>query len=184
VSDAAIQGVLIMTESDLHPVDAWVGPGLFKLGYMTNDLNRAVDHWRRRVGVEEFVESEATFGVVMADGRTGSVTARIAFSFGRQVLYELVQPVDGLVEFFVAPLQGAREFTAVFHHMGVLVDDIEAAKRVAAASGNVPILQSPPGELVPMAFYEPPLLGYYVEHVQDRTGGIKELQNRPLPSAS
>jgi hypothetical protein len=146
-------------------------------------VSQAVEHWRRRVGIEEFIESEATFDVVMADGRTGSVTVQIAFSTGRQILYELVQPMDGLIDFFVAPLQGAREFTAAFHHMGVLVDDIEAAKRVAAASGNFPILESGPGALVPMAFYEPPLLGYYVEHVQDPTGGIKALQNRALPPA-
>jgi hypothetical protein len=164
-----------------HPADAWVGPGLFKVCYMTNDLDQAVEHWRSRVGIEEFVTFDTAFDVVMADGRSGSITAKIAFSYGRQLLVELVEPVDGLIEFFTAGLDGADGFAVAFHHMGFLVDSIDESKRVAAASGNLPVLESAPGALVPMVFYAPPHLGFFVEHVQDSTGGIRELQRRSLP---
>lgn len=84
--------------------DALLHPGFYKLGYVTTDRDRAVDLLTERMGIEQFIPFEPSFDVVTADGRRGSASLRCAFSAGRDLYIEVLQPVDGLVDVLPALL--------------------------------------------------------------------------------
>jgi hypothetical protein len=158
--------------------DLWLGPGFWKFAYFTNDLDRGIELFRRELGVEQFETLETTWQVAMADGRSGPITGRAAFSVGRPTVAELVQPVDGLVDFWTEPLHGADGFAVVFHHVGVMLD-VDEAKAVAAAHGIHPVCWSPEGADFKYAFYKPPQLGFHVEHLEP-SDWLGSLATRPL----
>jgi hypothetical protein len=124
------------------------------------------------------------FDVVMADGRSCLVRTKAAFSVGRHITVELVEPVEGLIDLWSEPLRGARDFSMVLHHTGVFVDDLAAVKRSAQGIGLGTVLESGPQSGIPFAYYAPPHLGFYVELMESDGAWLSELQTRPLPSQS
>jgi hypothetical protein len=171
-----------MTVTTVNPADIWLGPGFWKLAYVTTDRDRAIEQWRNDFGIEAFDTAEPTFDVVMADGRTGPVQARVAFSVGRPTTVEFVEPVDGLVDFWSDPLRDKNGFAVAFHHIGLIVDDIDAMKRAGAAQGLRPVAESGPDSAVRYVFYTTPHLGYHVEHLEAGEW-VRDLQTRPLGGA-
>src|SRR5262245_13329379 len=118
-------------DRELRPADIWLGSGFWKFAYVTTDRDQAVAWARDQLGVEEFETIERSWQVVMADGRQGEISGRVAFSVGRPTAIEFVEPVDGLVDFWRDPLADADGFAVRFHHVGLMVDDLEAMKRAA-----------------------------------------------------
>ena len=105
----------------------------------------------------------------------------MAFSVGRPTTVELVEPVEGLVDFWAGSLHGASGFELAFHHVGLIVEDIEAMKRAAAAKGQLPVAESTPDSDLRFVFYTPPRLGYHVEHLDSSASEwARGLQNRSL----
>jgi hypothetical protein len=143
--------------------DALVGPGFYKLGYVTTDLERAIDVFTGTLGFGEFARFAPSMEVTTSDGRTGPASLSCAFSTGRELVVELMQPLDGLVDIFREPLADADGFAVVFHHTGVLVDDLEAVKKQLPAA---PAWESwIPGRMG-VTYTRLPELGHYVEHVE------------------
>ncbi|SFO53430.1 Glyoxalase/Bleomycin resistance protein/Dioxygenase superfamily protein [Actinomadura madurae] len=141
-------------------------PGFYKLGYVTNDREQAIDVLTEQLGVEEFVPFEPSFTVTTADGRTGPASLRCAFSAGRELFLEVLQPVDGLVDVFTEFLTGGEDFQLVFHHVAVIVDDLAAVKRSAAALGMTPAIEAHLPTGMSFTYLKLPGLGHYVEHDQ------------------
>lgn len=163
--------------------DGLVGAGLFKLGYVTNDRERAIDHLQSRLGFEEFVRFEPEFDAVLKDGRTGHARLNCAFSAGRQQMIEVMQPVDGLVDLWAAPLASGTDFQIVFHHVGVVVDDLQAVRQAAEVAGLKPVLQASVGEAIAFHYLELPDLGHYVEHIQywgQADAFLRSVQTHPI----
>jgi hypothetical protein len=146
--------------------DDLLGDGFYKLGYVTNDLDWAIGHFKTALGFGEFLRFDPSPRLRRSDGRSGTARLRCAFSTGRERVIELMQPVDGLVDLWSAPLAGSEDRTVRFHHIGSIVSDLEAVTKRAAALG-MPVLQqsSVPGVLS-VAYLELPGLGHYVELVQ------------------
>lgn len=145
--------------------DALVGPGFYKLGYVTTDLDRAVAMFRSGLGFGEFARFSPAMEVTTADG-TGPARLDCAFSTGRELVVELMQPLDGRVEIFAEPL--GEEFSVAFHHVGVLVDDLEAVKRQLPAQ---PAWESSIPDRMGVTYTWFAALGHYVEHVEYRGDG-------------
>jgi hypothetical protein len=164
--------------------DAFIGDGFYKLGYVTTDREVAIGRLQERLGIEKFVRFEPSFEARTADGRTGNASLRCAFSAGRHLLIEVLQPVSGLVDIFAEPLSGASGFTLAFHHLGVLVDDLDAVKAHASRRGIEPVLESTGDGPVAFSFMKLPVLEQYVEHFH-RTPASMALVNRvraePIP---
>jgi hypothetical protein len=163
---------------------ALLHPGFYKLGYVTNDRNAAIDVLSERLGIEEFVPFEPSFTVTTADGRTGPATLRCAFSTGRDLCIEVLQPVEGLVDIFREPLTGTGSLEIAFHHVAVIVDDLAAVKAAAGALGLHPAIEANRPTGMSFTYMELPGLGHYIEHDQydgDSRQFLDSVRHRPLP---
>jgi hypothetical protein len=151
--------------------------GFYKLGYVTTDRDQAVELLSEQLGIEEFVPFEPSFDVVTADGRRGRASLRCAFSAGRDLFIEVLQPVDGLVDVFAEPLAGSRGFALEFHHTAVIVDDLAAVKASAAKLGLRPAIEAHLPTGMSFTYIRLPGLGHYVEHDQ-YDGGSRAFLDR------
>ena len=144
---------------------AIIGPGLYKLGYVTNDLDKAISHFEKRLGFEEFVRFEPKFEAELPDGTSASAHLRCAFSVGRSNVVELMQPHEGQVDLWREPLEGVSDFAVRFHHVGHVTDDLPAVRQSFAAKGLEPVLsaQSP---VFAFAYFPLPGVDHYLEHIQ------------------
>ncbi|HEX4360251.1 MAG TPA: VOC family protein [Pseudonocardia sp.] len=143
--------------------DSLVGPGFYKLGYVTTDLDRAIEVFTEQLGFGAFARFSPTLPVRTADGRTGPAALTCAFSTGRELVVELLQPVHGLVDIFREPLLDSTGFGIAFHHTGVLVDNLEATvARLPVAPAWQALI---PGRMS-VSYTRLPGLGHYVEHVE------------------
>jgi hypothetical protein len=167
----------------IRPADIWLGQGFWKFAYVTTDRSRAIEQFKSELGIEEFETFDRSFEIVTGDGQRGNVRTNIAFSVGRHNTVELIEPVDGLIDLWADPLRDAQGFAVAFHHVGLLVDDLQAMRRAAAIKGMHPVVGSVPESNSPWVFYLPPLLGYYVEHMEaaPRAQWLAGLQDRVLP---
>src|SRR5260370_25368490 len=149
--------------------DMIVGRGFYKLGYVTTDRDAAVKVLSNSYGFEQFVPFEPTLSVSTDDGRTGPASLRCAFSAGRDLVIEVMEPVGGLVGIFREPLAGAAGVRLAFPHVGLLVDDFDAAPLTMPRHG----LRAPPLAALPngmrVSYSRLPRLGPMVELV--RYGG-------------
>lgn len=139
-------------------LDVTGGKGLYKLGYVTADVDKSVAEMSERYGMD-FIRFDPGSAAWDASGRREETSFRCAFSRGRNLLIELMQPVAGLVAPFK---ERVIEGSIVFHHIGVLVDDLEAVK---ARLPEPPVLESK-DEKMAVTYSWLPLLEHYVEHVQ------------------
>lgn len=160
-------------------------PGFYKLGYVTNDRDRAIEIVQDRFGIEEFVRFDPKFDITTDDGRHGAISMSCAFSAGRDMFIEILQPVEGLTDVFTSALRGGSDCELVFHHVGVIVDDIAAVKAAATEQGLTPALDAelPTGMFVTYTYL--PMFGHWVEHVQydgDSRAFLDSVAARPLPA--
>lgn len=160
-------------------------PGFYKLGYVTNDREQAIEVLTAQLGVEEFVPFEPSFPVTTSDGRQGPASLRCAFSAGRELCIEVLQPVDGLVDTFTDFLSDSDEFQLTFHHVAVLVDDLAAVKKAAAERGITPVIEAHLPTGMSFTFLKLPGLGHYVEHDQydgDSRAFLDSVRDRQISS--
>jgi hypothetical protein len=160
-----------------------LGGGLYKLAYVTTDREAAIERLQAELGIETFIPFEPSFEARTADGRAGTASLRCAYSAGRDLLLEVLQPVEGLVDIFAAPLAGASGFKLAFHHLGVLVDDLEAAKADVRDRGLTIALESLGDGPVAFAFTEVPVPGQFVEHFLRAPGSmglVDRVRSTPL----
>jgi methylmalonyl-CoA/ethylmalonyl-CoA epimerase len=150
---------------------ARVGPGLFQQAYVVADFDGAQRAWRETLGCSEFVTLPATD--LDYDFRGGRTTCAIEIGFARcgDVQIELLRPVRGTglhSEFLESNGPGA-------HHLGFLVDDIDAEIEAAAALGFARVQGATFGNLRFCYLETFAAFGLYVELVEDPTGMMMQL---------
>lgn len=164
---------------------ALLHPGFYKFGYVTNDRDKAIEQLSDQLGIEEFVPFEPSFDVVTADGRVGRASLRCAFSAGRELFVEVLQPVSGLVDIFREPLADVPGFAIRFHHTAVIVDDLAAVKQAAAGLGLTPAIEAHLPTGMSFTYTWLPALGHYVEHDQydgNSKAFLDSVRTRPIPA--
>src|SRR5262245_31459369 len=107
---------------------AFIGPSLYKLGYVTNDLEQAVAYFEEQLGFEEFERFEPKFEAELPDGTSAPAHLRCAFSKGRSNVVELLEPFEGRVELWRESLDGLSGFAVRFHHVGHVTNDLSAVR--------------------------------------------------------
>jgi methylmalonyl-CoA/ethylmalonyl-CoA epimerase len=140
-----------------------IGGGLFQQAFVVADLAQAQRAVRDSLGCGEFVDLPAND--LGYDLRGERVSCALALGFARSgnVQIELIQPVRGAglhVEFLASNGPGA-------HHLGFLVDDLDAVVAVGAASGFPNVMGGQFGSLRFCYLDTWAALGLYVELVED-----------------
>jgi len=142
---------------------ARVGPGLFQQAYVVADLDAGMDAWNGALGTSEWATLPPAMLPYRYRGRETECSLAIGFARSGDMQVELLQPVagEGLhAEFLAARGPGA-------HHLGFLVDDLDAELAVAAAEGFADVMSSQFGTLRFAYLDTLGPLGVYVELVED-----------------
>ncbi len=124
---------------------------IFQIAYVVADLDEAIDHWTRAMGVGPFFEFPLPFPFESLSVNDAPVPldlpliAGVAVSYSGDTMIELIEPgsADSTYREF---LESGR--TDV-HHFGTWVDDIDATLRHARDQGVPVVLE---GSLPPSRF--------------------------------
>ena len=140
-----------------------IGGGLFQQAFVVSDLAAAEHAMRTTLGCGEFVELPAAD--LEYDLRGERVSCALALGFARSgnMQIELLQPLRGQglhVEFLASNGPGA-------HHLGFLVDDLDAAVALGAEHGFARLMGARFGSLQFCYLDTWDALGLYVELVED-----------------
>ena len=92
---------------------------LFQMSYITRDLDAAMEHCRKELGVEHFDTSDSEVEV-LCFGQVRQLAIRAAFAnIGRHQL-ELIQPVSGAVEIYTDEVDLDAHIIN-YHHIAIAV---------------------------------------------------------------
>ncbi|MCB2073741.1 MAG: VOC family protein [Novosphingobium sp.] len=138
-----------------HSHSAWV----------TNDLDKAVETFTRRYGVDDF-----TF----IEGATpGGGQIKVAFAWAGGQILEIIQCSGPGSEFYNEMLPEG-EFAIRFHHLGFVIHDEAGWKQLEQElkDGDWPIAFSTlSGDFIDAYYIKAPELGHYLEYVRPFEAG-------------
>lgn len=139
--------------------------GFYQTGYVTHDLERAIDLVDHGFGLSEFGHFE---GELVLQGAFGERTVRLrvgtAWVGSHQI--ELIQPLSGFIEVYATNLPADPDDpTPCLHHIAVRRDDVEEMRRELASLG-LPILFETGGSGLTVVYVDTrDRLGHYLELV-------------------
>ena len=134
----------------------------YQNAYITRDINKAVDAFRTRGGVQNARIFEAAVEVQTPAGR-GMAVSKLSFIWIDNLQYELIQPVSGLVDVYRDALPA--DDSLKFHHICMRVDDWpEFRARVGQQSFPV-VLEGGSEHLRFLYLDAREFLGHYLEYV-------------------
>lgn len=142
---------------------ARLSSGLFQQAYVVADRERAEQAMRETLGCGDFVDLPASD--LEYDLRGERVSCALALGFARSgnTQIELIEPVRGVglhVEFLESNGPG-------LHHLGFLVDDVDAIVAVGESAGFPKVMGGQFGSLRFCYLDTWDALGLYVELVED-----------------
>jgi methylmalonyl-CoA/ethylmalonyl-CoA epimerase len=140
-----------------------IGVGLFQQAYVVADLAPAEQAMRETLGCGSFVELPANDLDYNLRGERVSCALAIGFARSGNMQIELIQPVRGKglhVEFLASNGPG-------LHHLGFLVDDLDAVAAFGESEGFPNIMGNRFGSLQFCYLDTWDALGLYVELVED-----------------
>jgi hypothetical protein len=148
-----------------------VGAGLFQQAYVVDDFDGSQRAFSEALGCGTFVTLPASD--LEYDYRGGRITSALEIGFARSgnVQIELIRPVRGTglhAEFLADHGPGA-------HHLGFLVDDLDADVAAASDLGFARVQGATFGDLRFCYLDTFDALGLYVELVEDPTGMMMSL---------
>ncbi len=98
-----------------------------ELGYVTNDLERALNVLRSNYGIDQWMET-GTASIDLGRGRTSAL--RIAVAYVGRLLLEVQEPVGGEVDWYRTALPTDGGFAIRLHHLAFTADSLERLDRV------------------------------------------------------
>jgi len=114
----------------------------YQNAYITPDLEQGMALFRTQYGFDNFKHLQVTQDLTVR-GKRGKATVRLALGWIGDLQYELIQPIDGLVDVYHegGPQQGPLRF----HHVCMRVhdweqfrSDLEREKRPVVMEGGTP----------------------------------------------
>ena len=156
---------------DVGPLLDHIGDGFFQQAFVVADLPAAEQAMRTNLGCGPFADLPPTD--LEYDLRGEPISAALAIGFARSgnVQIELIEPVrgEGLhVEFLASNGPGA-------HHLGFLVDDLDATVALAQRCGCPRLMGGAFGRLRFSYVDTYDALGLYTELVEDPDGMMMSL---------
>jgi hypothetical protein len=112
---------------------------VWQYGYVTNDLERAIELMSARLGLERATALSAAGATFLAGDEPAPWEAQIAMGARGGRIVELIEPVAGEVGFYRRFLPADGSFAVRFHHVATLIaggdEEWERARSLLAASG-------------------------------------------------
>jgi hypothetical protein len=152
----------------MHLPDKW--GDLYQLSYITRDMDAAIAHCRRELGVETFHVGENPAEVIAGGTRQTLVVKAAIANFGRHQ-FELIQPVSGPIHHYDNVL-GEGSGLINFHHIAIAVrggfENWQALVAELDASGDEIAFISAPETL------DPPMVAFCYVDTRHRLGHYTE----------
>jgi hypothetical protein len=142
-----------------------LGGDLYKVGYVVADRDEAARALEDEYGFESLAHSDIHFKALLPDGSHVETHVACAMTTGQDHLIEVMQPVSGAVELWADVLRGPGPLLR-FHNIGLLTNDLDGVKAVAARHRLPLELSSESDGAWSFAYHRVPLLGHLLEHVQ------------------
>jgi len=136
-----------MTELKLPPV--------YQLGYVVGNIEKACEFYQSTYGVGPFhIVDEVDMEGVMLRGKPISTRIKVAFAKSNEIELEFIEPLQGenlYTEFLDAKGDG-------IHHLGFVVDDMDAWKNDFSAKGFEPVFHRDMG-VMEFAYFDTSMFG-------------------------
>ena len=137
-----------------------------ELGYVTNNLSRALEVLRSSYGIDRWMET----GIASIDlGGGRAAVLRIAVAYVGRLLLEIQQPVGGEVDWYRSVLPTDGSFVTRLHHLAFAADRPERLDQVRqslVASGHSIPYEGPFGKTSRYFFADArDTLGQYLEFI-------------------
>jgi methylmalonyl-CoA/ethylmalonyl-CoA epimerase len=130
-------------------------PPVYQLGYVVKNIDQACEFYTSTFGIGPFdVIDEVDMEGVIFRGKPTSTTIKVAFAKSEKVELEFIQPLTGsnpYTEFLETKGDG-------IHHLGFVVDDMDAWLKDFAAKGLEPIFHHDMG-VMDFAYFDTSMFG-------------------------
>jgi hypothetical protein len=163
-------------------MSAIFGP-IFQIGYVVRDIEVAMDHWVRVLGVGPFVfKPDVTFAETSYRGtKTNGMMSAVAHAFSGDLDIELIQQVSDTPSIYRDFLD---EFGEGMQHLGVLVDNWDAQMELAGEQNLTPLQAGRTREGVRFAYFDnaahhPGTMIEFIEHTPAFDAFIKRARMQP-----
>ncbi|MDB5396648.1 MAG: hypothetical protein JWM91_4154 [Rhodospirillales bacterium] len=94
-------------------------PGFLQFGYVTNDLDRAIEYFRRTFGVQNFFAMKnVDIHTDETDGSHKTVKVDIGFAWWGETMIEIIKPQPGSQTIYSCTID-PDGYSLNLHHMGV-----------------------------------------------------------------
>lgn len=133
----------------------------YQNAYVTRDLDKGVETFRKRGRVDRVLTFEGTIPVKTPEG-DGVQTNKLAFIWVGDLQYELIQPVSGAVSIYrdALPADDALRF----HHICMRIADWNEFRR-RVAEQPFPVVLEGGSDLLRFLYLDArPFLGHYLEY--------------------
>jgi hypothetical protein len=95
---------------------------VWQLGYVTTDLDAAMELMRERLGVENMVEVPTDTATFLVGDEEADWSVRVAMGARGGLIVEAIEPVSGEIGFYTDVLPGDGSFAVRLHHLATFVD--------------------------------------------------------------
>jgi hypothetical protein len=95
---------------------------VWQFGYVTTDLDRALEMLAKRYGLEHCVQVTTDGSAFSVGDQPAEWKARFAMGARGGTIVEVIQPVSGAVDFYRRFLPADGSFALRFHHVAAFVD--------------------------------------------------------------
>jgi hypothetical protein len=112
---------------------------VWQYGYVTTDLDRALELLGERFGLEHCITVDTAGSSFTVGDEPAEWEARFAMGARGGPIVEVIEPVSGAVDFYRRFLPSDGSFAVRFHHLAVFVEtgdaEWERIRRILAAAG-------------------------------------------------
>jgi hypothetical protein len=134
----------------------------FQNAYVTRDVSKWIKTFRERAKVDKILEYEGSTPVTTPAGQ-GLQTNKLAFIWVGDLQYELIQPIEGMVDIYRDALPAGDELK--FHHICMRVDNWSEF-RSRTNQQPYPVVLEGGNEALRFVYLDArPFLGHYLEYV-------------------
>lgn len=139
--------------------------GMYQIGYVTRDIDRAVSLIGLGLTASDFSRFDLPLVLETSDGEKAA-QVRVATAWAGATQVELIEPVSGFIETYVAGLpEDENDPTPRFHHLAVRRESVDDMEREIAHLG-LPLVFKTGGAGIQSAFVDARAnLGHHLEFV-------------------